>query len=542
MFLIGEYRPRLRFVLLVANLALLALPVIGVLYLRSYETILVQTTESQLAQQGALVAVIYRSSLAFMTPEERAAFLEKYPRIVNGSSKRHEFFGTRPPTLNLRTSPIEGQPIWRRGSDVGDKNMLADPDSVAIGKTIEPYLRSLKEASLADVRVIDFNGFVVASTSDDPYSSISIQGNLSAVVDGTDARWLYRNDKVERHPLMKFISHEGTITVAVGFPIILDNHLIGAAMISKTPSTMFDAIEKNLNGLLAAGILLFVAVLLISIFTSLTITRPVRAVVDQTKRAIRGERGAVRPLRRTVTREVKELSRAISSMAMELEQRSDYIRDFASHVSHEFKTPLSSTLGAVELLRDHSSTMTPEDHRRFLSIIDSDTRRLQLLVERLLELAKAELVEVGRNDRTKVEEVLGNIQKRHGSRQIHVNVSRNVHRKEVAMAMETLDSILTSLIENAYEHGGDKVEVTITCGLASGRRRSMDIQVSNKGRTISDTNAKKIFDPFFTTSRDKGSSGLGLSVIKALVEAHQGVIELIPSDSGAIFRVVLPLR
>ena len=82
MFLIGEYRPRLRFVLLLANLALLALPVIGVLYLRSYETILVQTTESQLAQQGALVAVIYRSSLAFLTPEERAAFLEKYPRIV----------------------------------------------------------------------------------------------------------------------------------------------------------------------------------------------------------------------------------------------------------------------------------------------------------------------------------------------------------------------------------------------------------------------------------------------------------------------------
>ena len=110
------------------------------------------------------------------------------------------------------------------------------------------------------------------------------------------------------------------------------------------------------------------------------------------------------------------------------------------------------------------------------------------------------------------------------------------------MAVETLDSVLTSLIENAYEHGGDNVEVTITCDLAGDRKRSMQIKVSNKGRTISNVNAKKIFDPFFTTSRDKGSSGLGLSVIKALVEAHQGAIELIPSDSGAIFQVVIPFR
>ena len=152
------------------------------------------------------------------------------------------------------------------------------------------------------------------------------------------------------------------------------------------------------------------------------------------------------------------------------------------------------------------------------------------------------MVEVGKNDRAKVGEVLGNIQKRHDSRQISVDVSRKVQRKEVAMTVETLDSVLTSLIENAYQHGGDNVEVTITCDLTAHRKRSMQIQVSNKGRKISDTNVKKIFDPFFTTSRDRGSSGLGLSVIKALVEAHQGVIEHIPSDSGATFQIVLPLR
>ncbi|TIP07246.1 MAG: two-component sensor histidine kinase, partial [Mesorhizobium sp.] len=90
------------------------------------------------------------------------------------------------------------------------------------------------------------------------------------------------------------------------------------------------------------------------------------------------------------TREMAALSAAFLDMAQKLQARSDSIQTFATHVSHELKSPLTAIQGAAELLRDSGGTMDEDERRRFSNNIVTDAGRLNLLVRRLLELARAE--------------------------------------------------------------------------------------------------------------------------------------------------------
>ena len=121
-------------------------------------------------------------------------------------------------------------------------------------------------------------------------------------------------------------------------------------------------------GLLA---LAFVAGLLVSF----AIVRPIKDLKAQALRAVEGEPGAMVPLESPVTRDIDQLSQAVSTMARSLEERANYMREFASHVSHEFKTPLTAMRGSIELLQDHLGSMTEEEQVRFISNLDSDVRR-----------------------------------------------------------------------------------------------------------------------------------------------------------------------
>ena len=91
-----------------------------------------------------------------------------------------------------------------------------------------------------------------------------------------------------------------------------------------------------------------------------------------------------------MTREAQSLSESIVTMARTLEARADYVRDLALGISHEFKTPLTGIRGGAELLRDHLDEMSADERRKFLSNILADTERLERLVRRILELARAD--------------------------------------------------------------------------------------------------------------------------------------------------------
>jgi signal transduction histidine kinase len=253
-------------------------------------------------------------------------------------------------------------------------------------------------------------------------------------------------------------------------------------------------------------------------------------LIEQAGRVARGERATVAGIGPLGTAEMARLSEAIAGMAATLQDRADYIRAFASHVSHEFKTPLTTIRGTVELLEDHLGTMSPEERARFLAIAREAADRLDHLVRRLLDLARADVLTPGdeRPDVRRAREELA------GPR---VRVECDPDTGSVRMSADTLAEIVGSLLDNARLHGDEGVTVTLT---ARRTGDTVEIVVADDGPGISPANASRIFTPFFTTARERGGSGLGLAIVRSLLAAHGGTIRLEPGGPGARFVVGIP--
>jgi signal transduction histidine kinase len=92
------------------------------------------------------------------------------------------------------------------------------------------------------------------------------------------------------------------------------------------------------------------------------------------------------------------------------------------------------------------------------------------------------------------------------------------------------------LLHNATEHGATTVTIT-----AERRDRMLRILVADNGLGISPGNRDHIFEPFFTTRRESGGTGMGLQIVRSMLTAHGGTIALLPSGTGAVFEIRVPL-
>ena len=104
------------------------------------------------------------------------------------------------------------------------------------------------------------------------------------------------------------------------------------------------------------------------------------------------------------------------------------------------------------------------------------------------------------------------------------------------MSAENLGIVLGHLADNALRHGAGRIE--ISAQVAPGQVR---LNVADDGGGISANNRARIFDNFFTTRREQGGTGMGLAIVRAMLGAHGGTIELAGSTKGACFKVTVPL-
>ncbi len=531
-----KWRPRLGVILLAVNFVVLLLPLGGIGVLRLYESALVRQTETELIGQAAFVAATFRAALARNLAAGTEWMSYGLPVADKFAAKipEHGPWRPRPATLDFADDRIHPPP-----PPVTPASRPADPAAQRAGQEITPILADAQRVTLAGIRIVDFNGRIVASTGDDLGAMLNNREEIARALRGENVSMLRQSFPDEPAPPLTSISRGTKVRVSVTMPILVGDRVMGAVLLVRTPRNISQALYGKRAALMRWGAGLVLAVILIAVFTAFTVSRPVNQVARQARRAVAGERGAVVPVEHPATREVAELSRAVARMAETLEERAAYIRNFASHVSHEFKTPLASMEGALELLQDHFGEMSAAERARFIGNIRKDTGRLEALVSRLLELAHAEMMTPGEGEAGDVAGVLRTVAERYRGRGLKLSLEQDADggSDEVPMADETLDSILSALLENARQHGGKGAPVTVRAG-----RDGADIvlDVIDGGHGISERNARKVFDPFFTTAREDGGTGLGLSVARALVAAHKGALTLESAGGGAHFRIRLP--
>jgi len=190
--------------------------------------------------------------------------------------------------------------------------------------------------------------------------------------------------------------------------------------------------------------------------------------------------------------------------------------------------------GALELLQDHLETMPVEQRRRFIDNLLADTQRLRQLVNRLLELARADTLEPSRQD-SFLPAAFDALQNRYYERGLQLNYA-GLPDAAVAIAPDALDTALINLLENSLQHGASLMEITAVTG-----KNTLQLSLHDNGAGVSVANRNKIFTPFFTTRRNTGGTGLGLEITLSLLKAYGGKIELADSEQGALFVLSLPL-
>ncbi len=523
-----RFRPRLRTLLLVANIMTLLLPISMIVLLQLYESELVRQTESALIGQGALLAATFRQEI-LRNSSTGDLFLTDKPLASHSLFNKGQSLTPIRPQLD-----VARETIFSSAPDGVQAAQPPDPATLAAGQLLEPILHDAKRITLAGIRLVDHRGTVVASSGSEYGLSLINRQEVKKALQGNYVSLLRQRISDEPAPSITSHSRRAWLRVFVALPVLEKGRVLGAVVLSRSPIGVGRGLYMIRNHLIKASVVLVILVLLVSLFTTLAISQPIKALVRQADMVRRGESDATQTIRHPGTVEVAGLSHSIAQMAASLAARADYIRTFANNVSHELKTPITSLKGSVELLQDHGNTMSMEEQQRFLDNMAGDIDGLERRVRRLLELARADVVQPGTAS-CDVNKVLLLLHKRYENREVEISGGKGL--PEVKMDQEILESILVNIIENALQHGGPKTRVKVIAQTNETDR--FEWLISDTGQGISKDNATKIFRPFFTTARHQGGTGLGLSIIKSLLTAHNGTIELLPTEHGATFRVII---
>lgn len=219
--------------------------------------------------------------------------------------------------------------------------------------------------------------------------------------------------------------------------------------------------------------------------------------------------------------------------------------DFLSSVSHELRTPLTSMRMFVEMIHDDRVT-DPVERARCLQLLQREMQRLEGLVTRLIDLSR---IESGRHAfrheqvavRDVLDDALGGLAAVTIGDDVAV-VSDVDPGLSVVGDRAALAQAVVNLLVNAYKYAGERARIELT---ARARGKHIEIVVADNGPGVPRAEQRHIFERFERGTRARAGgrtgSGLGLTIVKAIVDAHKGSVSLrSDSRSGAQFRIVLP--
>lgn len=508
---------RLRTILLSVLMFAAILPGLSAIFLRVYENTLVRQTEAELIAQAAALSAVAETDWpgAVTIPFDPAR------RRIPG------YYRPEAATIDLGSTPV----LPARPTATAP-TLPAEAAAVRVGDRLAPVMEETSRTTLASIIFLDRNGTVVRG-----FGEGGNWGDLEEVrtaLSGQPRTVLRRNDSYHPRYSMEWLSRASALRIHHARPVVVNGRVEGVILTSRSPRALFrgiyqDRIKIALGIVGTLGLIAFLAVLV-----SRGIARPIERLSRAARDVATGGDGEVPPAPATAAVEIRALYEDFGRMARAVDRRSRYLRDFAAAVSHEFKTPLAGIQGAVELLQDHDD-MEPDQRRRFLTNIAADGRRLSALVTRLLDLARADMA---RPEAGLSVDVGPPVMKAVDARSDRLTIDNRLdaHEPRVAVPASTLEMVLSTLLENSLQAGATTVSIE-----ARPTVDTLILTVADDGPGLAPADARRIFEPFFTTRRGEGGAGLGLSIARALLAANGATLDLVPTDSGAVFELVLPV-
>lgn len=238
------------------------------------------------------------------------------------------------------------------------------------------------------------------------------------------------------------------------------------------------------------------------------------------------------PIKHT-EQEVEDWAKQRVTEIARLREQERYRREFLSNISHEFKTPLFSIQGYIETLQDGILEEDPEMARKFLDKAAKNIDRLAYLIGDLDEISKLESGKISLSMEKfdiiqLILETKGHLVDKAAKSQIElVFKSKNSGPLYVKADRLKIQQVLVNLIDNSIKYGRENGKTSIS---VYSLLDQILVEVTDNGFGIEEKNLPRVFERFFRTdksrSRDIGGSGLGLSIVKHILEAHQQTVNV----------------
>lgn len=241
-----------------------------------------------------------------------------------------------------------------------------------------------------------------------------------------------------------------------------------------------------------------------------------------------------------------ELARKIATQWDQLADADRQRREFIANISHDLRTPLTSLLGYLETLSLKSGTLTPEDTRQYLDIALRQGHKVRHLSQQLFELARLEHGSIKpQRERFAIGELISDVAQKFDlavetrQLQLHIDVPRHLPMVNADVSM--IERVVTNLLDNAIRHTPQGGDIWLKVWQEN---EQLQVDVADSGPGIDTALQEQLFQRPSALSQQasrENRGGLGLLIVKRMLELHGGGIQLMDAEQGARFRFYVPL-
>lgn len=333
----------------------------------------------------------------------------------------------------------------------------------------------------------------------------------------------------------------GTNVAVIEKPIIWHDGSIVTLQVSQHLIALHTTMQTLMYVLIIATLFILIPIIFAGNVLSRVILKPIQTFIHTMQRNTNQDNWEKIDIKNHSQDEIYQMETTFNEMIDHLNDSFKKQEQFVSDASHELKTPISIIKGYSQLVKRHG-TKRPELLPEAIEAIDSETDRMQLLIEQMLELAK---------NRNKVEFSRDNIDLiiliKHVQKNFIDTTGRNIILTSdypslfVCGNKKRLEQVMYILIDNALKYSDKTIELNVK--LIQGY---VQIAVVDFGPGISKKEQKHIFNRFYRVdearSRTSGGTGLGLAIAKTIINEHNGFISVLSEPGkGTQFIFELPV-
>ena len=422
--------------------------------------------------------------------------------------------------------------VVRAASAVSREQSLS---SWSLRMTISPIANSTS----CHIFICDQDGLVLSCSDLVPYCE-----HIGKQLDQTVVNTLHVEKGLNRMSTLAGFYNEQRLVVAK--PIDTDGDVIGYVFVSSDNADILGAWQTFIGVVLAV----LVAVMLIALLMSLIFSKKMAEPLDQLTLASR--KFALGDFSVRVENvdhrddEIGTLLDSFNNMADSLERSDRKRQELIANISHELRTPMTTIAGFADGIID--GTIPHEQEDKYLHKIADETRRLARLVRNMLDLSQAETKAVDKTKRVKFDlselllQTLLSFESRARAKNLDVDPQLPEDPIIVFAERDSITQVLYNLTDNAVKFAHEGSTITIRLYKRDGKAY---VSIKDRGETIPQDDLPLIFDRFHKSDRsrslDKDGVGLGLYLVKRIINSHDEDIVVTSRDGVTEFVFTLPL-